>query len=93
MIRDCLMLAMMIRDRETGSDHHRDGSEGNHFIELLRATQQPYTANGILDGIERSAQAFDDLASKWREGYKPRRGALSRWVKQVRENKEGFPCT
>ena len=93
MIRDCLVLAMMLRDRETGSDHHRDGSEGNHFIELLQATQQPYTANGILDSIERSAQAFDDLASKWREGCKPRRGALLKWIEEARKNKEHLPCT
>ena len=92
MIRDCLVLAMMIRDRENGSDHHRDGSEGNHFIELLQATQQPYTANGILDSIERSAQAFDDLASKWREGCKPRRGALLKWIEEARKNEEDLPC-
>ena len=32
LVRSCLLLAMHLRDRETGADHHRDGSRGNHFV-------------------------------------------------------------
>ncbi|MCX6376619.1 MAG: aminoglycoside 6-adenylyltransferase, partial [Armatimonadetes bacterium] len=65
MIRDCLVLGMMLRDRETGSDHHRDGAQGNRFVSTLERTRQPYTALGILDSIEQSAIVFDMAGGAW----------------------------
>jgi hypothetical protein len=85
MIRDCLVLAMMLRDREAGSNHHRDGSQGNHFIAKLQSTQQPYSAQGILNSIEQSALAFDRLAVQFRDGYEPRSEPLLEWVRQARK--------
>lgn len=88
MIRDCLVLAMMLRDRETGSDHHRDGSQGNHSVGELENACRPFTAAGMLQSIMQSALTFDRLAGQWTECYKPRSGPLSQWIEQVMKSKE-----
>lgn len=84
MIRDCAVLAMMLRDRETGTDHHRNGSAGDHFVAELEATRQAFTADGILRSVERSAGVFDDLTARWAESCAERRGPLLDWVGRVR---------
>lgn len=89
MVRDCLVLGMAIRDRETGSNRHRDGRQGNHFIPRLEQTRQPYTALGILDSIEESALAFDALAHEWSSHYRPNRKPLLRLTEQARDELMG----
>jgi len=84
MVRDCLVLGMALRDRQTRSDHHRDGSEGNHFLEPLEKTRQSYTALGILDSIEQSAIVFDKLAAQWQDGYHECCGPLLEYVERAR---------
>ena len=84
MIRDYLVLAMMLRDRDTGSDHHRDGSQGNHYIDELQGACRPFTATGILDSLDQSAIAFDRLASQWEPDYEPRQQLLHERIKQAR---------
>lgn len=76
MVRDCLLLGMMIRDRETGTDHHRDGTQGNHLVTELASASQPYTPEAILESIEQSAIAFDRLAAQWDSVWQVRRCPL-----------------
>jgi len=84
MIRDCLLLGMALRDREIGTNHHRDGSEGNHFVAELEQTMQPYTIEGVLASIEQSAIAFDSLALRWDDSYIAQRRPLLGFVAAVR---------
>lgn len=86
MIRDCLVLGMMLRDRNTGTNHHRDGSQGNHFVEQLVHKSQPFTPQGVLESIEQCAIAFDKLAVQWDKGYEELRGTLLNWIEQTRRN-------
>jgi len=90
MIRDCLVLGMMLRDRETGTDHHRDGTQGNPFVGALEETRQPYTALGILDSIEQSAIAFDGLAADWNLNWQEARGPLLSWIEHARRSLGGI---
>jgi hypothetical protein len=83
MIQDCCILAMMLRDRETGTTKHRDGA-GNDLVAELEATRRPYTAAGILDSIEQSAVAFDRLAGRWSATWREKRGPLVEWVEAAR---------
>jgi len=69
--RACLLLAMHLRDRETGTNIHRDGSRDNRYVDRLAKLSQPYTRDGILEMIAQSATAFDELAAQWAEGYQP----------------------
>ena len=86
MIRDCLLLGMALRDRETGTNHHRDGTNGNHLLTELQQTQQPYTAEGVLYRIEQSAIAFDGLAFKWDDSYIEQRGPIIDFITIIRHN-------
>ncbi|MCE5323711.1 aminoglycoside 6-adenylyltransferase [bacterium] len=84
MIRDCLVLSMMIRDQATGTNHHRDGSMGNHFIELLNPPLSGYTALEILSSIERSAISFECLAAQMNSDYEDHRKPLLDYIVRVR---------
>jgi hypothetical protein len=84
MIRDCLVLAMMVRDQATGTDHHRDGSQGNHLIEPLNPPLKEYTASELLNSIERSAIAFESLALQLNGAYEDHREPLLNYIAQVR---------
>jgi predicted nucleotidyltransferase len=86
MIRDCLVLAMMIRDQATGTDHHRDGSRGNHLVELLDSPMKEYTALEVLSSIERSAIAFDLLAVQLDDNYNDNRKPLLDYIARVRSS-------
>jgi predicted nucleotidyltransferase len=92
LIRDCLVLAMCLRDRQTGTDHHRNGIRGNCFVNELAGTRQPYMASGILDSIEQSAIAFDKLAAQWSGDYQERRQPLLDYVERVRVSFKEQEC-
>jgi predicted nucleotidyltransferase len=69
LIRDCCVLEMMLRDRETGTNIHRHGGIGNPFVSQLDVTQKPFTAIGILDSITASNEVFENLACEWSKDY------------------------
>ena len=73
----------MLRDRETGFCHHRDGRDGNHFVPALEAARQPYTREGTLESVRQSAAAFDALAAEWDPAYHARRQPLLRFAGQA----------
>ena len=85
LVRDCCVLGMLLRDRAEHTDHHREGGVGNQIVDLLKTTQQPYTASGILDMIEQSSILFDQLASEWSEAYQAHRYPLLNWLHHIRE--------
>ena len=86
LIRDCCVLGMMLRDRQAGTDHHRDGRAAHPFVAELAVTDHPYTAPGLLNSIAQSGITFDRLASRLSEGYQPKRGPLLRWAERVRRS-------
>jgi len=85
MVQDCCVLGMLLRDRSEGTSHHREGGAGNLVVDQLQATRFPYTAVGILDGIEQASITFDSLASQWSDDYRAHRHPLLGWLKDARE--------
>jgi hypothetical protein len=83
LVQECCVLAMMLRDRETGTTRHR-GGVGDRAALDLEATRRPHTAPGILDAIEHSATAFDRLGTRWSLAYQERRDPLLAWVEAAR---------
>jgi predicted nucleotidyltransferase len=75
LVQECCVLAMMLRDRDTGTTQHR-GGVGNDLVAELESTRQPYSATGILESIEQCAVLFDRLAHRWTADYEDRRGPL-----------------
>jgi hypothetical protein len=91
MIQDCCVLAMMLRDRETGTTKHR-GGVGNELVAELEGTRAPYTVGGILDSIEQSAVVFDRLAGRWATDCQARRHPLLEWVEAARRAQPSSPA-
>ena len=86
LIRDCCVLAMQLRDWETGTDHHRTGDAANACVVELPNAGHPYSAASILDSIEQSALAFDRLAHRWSDHYRDQRQPLLDLVNQARRS-------
>jgi predicted nucleotidyltransferase len=86
LLQECCVLGMMLRDRATGTKHHRTGGTGNEIIRELPTVEQPYTALNILDTIEKSGVAFDQFAGEWTDNYAPRHHLLSDYVEWARQS-------
>ena len=52
LIRDCCVLAMMLRDRTKGTNIHKQGGIWNQYITQWEVTQGPFTSLGILNSIQ-----------------------------------------
>jgi hypothetical protein len=84
LLRDCCVLEMLLRDRDTGTSVHRDGGRGNAFVDGLRGAPPGYGPGAILDLVEESASLFDRLGGAWSPGYLPRGAALAAWIARAR---------
>lgn len=83
LIQEVAVLAMLLRDRETGTNQHRGGL-GDDAVLALEPTRQPHTPAGILASIVASAAAFDRLAARWSLEDQARSGPLVLWVEAAR---------
>jgi len=84
LIRDCSVLGMMLRDRKTGTNIHKEGGQGNQLVAQLQITQKPFTPLGILNSIKESNQAFDGLACEWSSDYHENRQMLFEWIEKAK---------
>jgi predicted nucleotidyltransferase len=89
MVQDCCVLGMLLRDRSEGTAHHRHGGIGNDVVAQLELTRQPSTALGILDSLEQSSIAFDQLVARWSECYHEQRHPLLDWIRLARLSLKG----
>jgi hypothetical protein len=85
LLRDCCVLEMLLRDRETGTSVHRDGGRGNVFVDALRGAPPGFPAAALLDLVAECAARFDRLAGAWSPGYAPRAAALDGAIARARE--------
>ncbi len=70
--RDCLVLQMVRRDREKGTQVHRVGGWGNELVDRFLGEDQEGSSLRILNLITQSCEAFDELASRLSPSYSPR---------------------
>ena len=84
LVRDCSVLGMMLRDRETGTNIHKQGGIGNPVVAQLEVTQKPFTAIGILDSIKASHEVFEKLACEWSNSYQENRQLLLDWIEKAK---------
>jgi len=82
--QQCLVLGMMLRDRDEGTTHHRDGGGGDPYVARLRGAQQEYTATGMFRIIEVCAIEFDALAAQYKDRYAEHRHPLLRNIAEAR---------
>jgi predicted nucleotidyltransferase len=86
LVRDCCVLAMMLRDRTTGTNIHRQGGSWNQSITQWESMQQPFTSIGILDSIKASNEVFETLALEWSSEHEEFRQPLSDWIERAKKD-------
>ena len=60
--RHILVIAMLIRDRKAGTNHHRfGGTRWDAWAARLASAPAPYTRAGITEAIRYYADALDEL--------------------------------
>lgn len=84
LVRDCCVLGMMLRDRKTGTNVHKNGGVGNELILKLEATQKPYAPIGILDSIGESNRIFERLACEWSNQYQGNLESFMDWLDKAK---------
>ena len=68
-MKDCLVIQMLLRDKEHGTNIHREGGFGNDILaRLYQNTGAPYPLE-ILKLIRRSCEVLDELAPKLLPSY------------------------
>ena len=96
LVRDCCVLGMMLRDRETGTNVHKNGGTGNQLVLQLEAIRKSYTPIGILDNIGESNRIFEGLASRWSNQYQGNLVFLMDWLDKAKtelsEKNESLPA-
>jgi len=89
--RTCLVLQMMRRDREKGTNVHRSGGWGNEAVEMVwpgvagQGSAPGSDARNILDLVEKCCEAFDRLAADLAPSYAPRAELMRPAIDAARE--------
>jgi hypothetical protein len=83
MMRDCAVLALMLRDAATGTRHHVTGDPADPLLAELPALDRPITRESVLRCIRESAILFDRLASRLNTGYVEHRFPLVQGLDRV----------
>lgn len=83
-VQDCCVLAMLHRDRETGTSHHQTGGVWNRFVAELDDNRRSYSPTGILESLADSSELFDQLAKQWDFAYESRRKPILDWIAMAR---------
>jgi hypothetical protein len=83
--RDCLVLQMLRRDREKGTQVHRIGGWGNELVDRFFEEGQEGSPLRILNLITQSCETFDELASRLSSSYTPRGPFLLSAIESARE--------
>lgn len=79
--RRCLVLAMMLRDRDVGTTSHRFGGPRNGLAD--RALAIAAQSEGALAVVTKARDLFDELAAECWPTYRPDWSALNTLVKRL----------
>ena len=88
LLRDCLVLRMMLRDRTEGMSQHRIGDVGNELVAQIDRSPCDYSTGGILMMIEKTSQIYENLANDWSPTYtsNAKRDYLLDWARKARQD-------
>ncbi|MEH3077246.1 MAG: aminoglycoside 6-adenylyltransferase [Quadrisphaera sp.] len=69
-VQRCLVQAMVLRDQQLGTAHHRSGGPFNEVVERLGGLRRhPWTADGGMALVRDAAREHDDLAVQLDPSY------------------------
>jgi hypothetical protein len=84
--RKCLELQMILRDRELGTNVHREGGWGNDIVGRLSTKDRNWSAEEIVNFIAAACRLFDELAQKLNPGYRPRHDKVSAAIERANKS-------
>jgi hypothetical protein len=75
--RHVLVAAMLLRDRDAGTNHHRrGGTKWDLWVQRVALVPAPNTATGITAAIRSYTQVLDELVSNWNQALVGGHGPL-----------------
>lgn len=77
LVRDCLVLGMMLRER--------DGGDWDRVMDQVAELRHPYSAEDIITSLAQSSVVYDWLASKWSPTYYVRGELFRAWLAEARD--------
>jgi hypothetical protein len=71
LVRSCMELAMILRDRAAGTRHHRKGAptDAAFLAQAQALLAHDMTGKAVIGAVAAVAQLFDDLAQQWDAAY------------------------
>jgi hypothetical protein len=84
LVRTCMVVSMLARDRDAGTRYHREGGTGNAAVAALSPAARPFTFAGIVSTVERAAVSFDALARAQSVSYESGLNELLQFVHAAR---------
>lgn len=66
----CLVLAMWMRDKETGTNIHRIGGVNNDLINKLNIKIKNFSKRDLIALIDKCSKEFDAMSLTWDSSYK-----------------------
>lgn len=82
--KNCLLLGMIIRDKDTGTNIHKTGGVGNEIAKDMHILLQSISQANVLGQIDQCGKEFDKLCSKWTNKYIPRYPKFEKFVLKAR---------
>ena len=86
MVRDCALLALMLRDAATGTRHHVTGDPADPLLAEFPSLDRPVTRESVLRCIRESAILFDRLAGRCSGEYLARSNPLLQCIDRAMES-------
>lgn len=81
-LRDVMVLAMVERDRSTGTSIHRSGGMGNVFVEQLPPVNN-FSAASLLGVLEQTAYQFETISHRLYPDYVSPRQKLAALIRRA----------
>ena len=91
--RLCLVVAMLLRDRDAGQSHHRFGGPWNSVVDRVvdLFPEEDPGREGVINLVDASAGLFDDLARRLWPAYVPDWSGLTVLLDRARRRRAARP--
>lgn len=84
LFKDCLLLGMILRDRETGTNIHKTGGIGNDIAKDMNICLENITQFNIINLIDSCGKEFDQLCIRWNKDFLSKYPVLSQYIQKAR---------
>lgn len=82
--KDCLMLGMILRDREMGTNIHKTGGMGNDIAKNLELSLEKISQINLLNLVDNCGKEFDRLCIKWNKNFLSKHSTLHQYIQKAK---------